>query len=193
MIGASPPCFYLVLCLQLLPSGLQSSSRKVGFKKCAKEESISRSGKTGGSKFGKSSSANPFSGSIGPAKKPQSQVNQVSDDNNEGYRQKIGKRKSRQADSRLSGFNHYKRKRIRFCNILKEVYSHLPNIAQTAGIVVTNPTTRGDDGCQFWAGKLDFLHAKVSLSFGEPSNEGNRALVGEPCVTDSNIPVIVRR
>ena len=102
-------------------------------------------------------------------------------------------RKSRQADSRLSGFNHYKRKRIRFCNILKEVYSHLPNIAQTAGIVVTNPTTRGDDGCQFWAGKLDFLHAKVSLSSSEPSNDGNRALVGEPCVTDSNIPVIVRR
>ncbi len=50
-------------------------------------------------------------------------------------------RKSRQADSRLSGFNHYKRKRIRFCNVLKQVYSHLPNIAQTAGIVVTNPTT----------------------------------------------------
>jgi hypothetical protein len=68
---ASPPCSYLVRCLQLLLWGLQSSSRKVGFKKCAKEGSISRSGKTGGSKSGKSSSANAFSGSIGPAKKPQ--------------------------------------------------------------------------------------------------------------------------
>ena len=38
------------------------------FKKCAKEGSISRFGKTGSSKSGKSSSANPFSGSIGTNK-----------------------------------------------------------------------------------------------------------------------------
>jgi hypothetical protein len=39
------------------------------FQKCAKEESISSFGKTGGSKSGKSSSAHPFSGSIRKQKK----------------------------------------------------------------------------------------------------------------------------
>jgi hypothetical protein len=44
------------------------------FQKMRQRERISRFGKTGGSKSGKRSNANPFSGSIGPAKKAQSKV-----------------------------------------------------------------------------------------------------------------------
>ena len=73
----------------MLP-GLRSSSQKVGFKKCAKEESISRFGKTGSSKSGKSSSANPFSGSVGTSKKGSIRINYGSDDNNEDNSQKNG-------------------------------------------------------------------------------------------------------
>jgi len=58
-----------VFTAQLFLPGLQSFSRKFGLKKCAKEESISRFGKTGDSKSGKSSNANPFSGSIGQQKR----------------------------------------------------------------------------------------------------------------------------
>jgi len=52
-----------------LSAGLQSFSRKYGLKKCAEEESILRFGKTGDSKSGKSSNANPFSGSKGQQKR----------------------------------------------------------------------------------------------------------------------------
>ena len=55
--------------LQHLLRALQSYSRKVGFKKYAKEESISKLGKTGISKSGKIGSANPFSGSAAIRKK----------------------------------------------------------------------------------------------------------------------------
>jgi hypothetical protein len=59
----------LLGCLQLFLPGLQSFSRKYGLKKCAEEESILRFGKTGDSKSGKSSNANPFSGSKGLQKR----------------------------------------------------------------------------------------------------------------------------
>jgi hypothetical protein len=48
--------------LQPLLRALQSYSRKVGFKKCAKEESILKVGKSGISKFGRSGSGDHFSG-----------------------------------------------------------------------------------------------------------------------------------
>ena len=69
MIGAQTSCFYLLGCLQLFLPGLQSFSRKYGLRKCAKEESILGFGKTGDSKSGKSSNANPFSGSKGLQKR----------------------------------------------------------------------------------------------------------------------------
>jgi hypothetical protein len=67
--GSLLPCFCLVGQLQHLLRALQSYSRKVGFKKCAKEESISKLGKTGILKSGKIGSANPFSGSATIRKK----------------------------------------------------------------------------------------------------------------------------
>jgi|ERR1700730_7839345 hypothetical protein len=74
--GASRPCFYLVGRLQPLLQAPQSYSQKIGTKKCAKEESISEIGKTGISKFGKTGSANPFSGSAASRKKAQSRSKQ---------------------------------------------------------------------------------------------------------------------
>jgi hypothetical protein len=94
---------------------------------------------------------------------------------------------------------------------LRHVYSHLPNIAQTAGIVVTSPTKVRVEPTAFRCSTLRrsarssaipapiiarvaIMNAssgrvsrisftqKVSMSSSEASNDGNRALVGEPCL-----------